>query len=241
VKVTDSLLKELVDRLATALGSDLKSAVLYGSAVTGEFHPRHSDLNVLCVLERLGADELERIRPAARWWETKGHPAPLVFTLEELRRAADLFAIELLDMKAHHRVLFGEDFLANLEVPMNLHRIQVERELRTNLVRLRQRYLGLRGDSRAVLLLMLRSLSSFLTLFRHALLALGHPVPESGATVVDRLGALLGFDPSACHTLLEVRAGKRPEKGVDVSHTFRFYLQAIEHVTREVDRRLEAN
>src|SRR5690348_17696911 len=75
---------------------------------------------------------------AAAWWEQKKFPAPQIFTLEELRSSADIFAIELLDMKTHHKMIYGEDFFDELAVPMELHRLQVERELRTNWVKLRQ-------------------------------------------------------------------------------------------------------
>lgn len=232
-------LDQLVRKLKEAAGSNLRSVVLYGSAVTGEFHPKHSDLNVLCVLEQLDAVELEELNPTAAWWSRKGHPAPLVFSLEELRRSADVFAIELLDIKASRRVLFGEDFFANLDVPMNLHHAQVERELRSNLIRLRQRYLAAPPDLKTLLGLMTASVSAFATLFRHALSALGEQPPQQKRDVLNRLAGLLGFDAAGFHTVLDVREGKRREKDVDIVATFRAYLEAVARVAHEVDRRLE--
>ena len=185
-------LAELVTKLKQAQGTNLKSVVLYGSAVTGEFHPQHSDLNVLCVLEKLGATELARMSPAARWWSGQGHPAPLVFGLQELQRSADIFAIELVDIKSGNKVLAGEDVFAGLEVPMNLHRLQVERELRTNLIRLRQRYLAARQDNKTVLRLMTDSVSSFASLFRHALIALGAKPEAQSAAPSDPVAAAPG-------------------------------------------------
>jgi len=137
-------LQELVSRLKLAAGENLRAAVLYGSAVDHEFH-EHSDLNVLCLLHRLGGADLENLRPVGLWWWRNGHPPPLLFTLAELRNSADVFSIELLDMKARHRMLEGADFLAELEVPMARHKLQVERELRTNVIRLRQSFLRWRG------------------------------------------------------------------------------------------------
>jgi len=230
-------LSELVEKLKAAAGANLKSAVLYGSAAGGEFHAEHSDLNVLLVLERLGLTELEKLNSTARWWESKGHPAPLVFTPEELARSADVFAIELLDIKARHEVLAGEDFFTALEVPLNLHRAQVERELRTNLVRLRQHYLAGSGNRKAVLKLMTESVSSFGTLFRHALIALGEQRPQHKRDAVDGLAALLGFDPSPFHTILDLRAGRRRAQAIDVPATFSGYLEAVARVTHEIDVR----
>lgn len=231
-------LNELVEKLRAAAGENLKSVVLYGSAATDEFHPGHSDLNVLCVLERLDIDALAKLNPPATWWEKKGHPAPLMFRLEELRRSADVFAIELLDIKTSRRVLFGEDHFATLEVPMTLHRVQLEHELRTKLIRLRQRYLATAHDRKRLLGLMSASVSTFLVLFRHALIVLGETPPKPKREVLNRLSSLLAFEPEPFLALLDVREGRRKEKEVDVEKTFRSYLDAITRVVEEVDRRL---
>ena len=72
-----------------------------------------------------------------------------MFTLEEMRRSADVFAVEFLDIKQRHRLLPGEDFLAQVDVPMHQHHLQVERELRAGVIRLRQAFLrsgGARKD-----------------------------------------------------------------------------------------------
>ena len=55
-------------------------------------------------------------------------------TRQELERSTDVFTIELLDMQQHHRVLFGEDVVQGLQIPMHLHRVQVEYELREKLI-----------------------------------------------------------------------------------------------------------
>ena len=95
----------------------------------------------------------------------EGNPAPLIFTLDELRRSADVFAIELLDMKNHHRMLYGEDFLERLDVPLGLHRLQVERELRTNWLRLRQAVLAAPHKKNIQLRIMLDSVARFAPFF----------------------------------------------------------------------------
>jgi predicted nucleotidyltransferase len=234
----DKDLHELVEKLKHAAGSNLKSVVLYGSAASGEFHAKHSDLNVLCVLARLDGAEIEKLNPAAEWWSRKGHPAPLLFTQEELHDAADVFAIEMLDIQASHRVLHGEDVFAGLHVPMSLHRLQVEHDLRTNLIRLRQGYLLAPRELKSLLGLMTTSVSTFGALFRHALIALGQPAAKSKREAVDRLAKHLGFDASGIHTILDVREGKLTENQVDVQATFHSYLVAVTRVAEEVDRRL---
>ncbi len=231
-------LTELVTRLKGAAGSNLLSVILYGSAATDEFHEGHSDLNILCITQSLGREDLSKLHDAAAWWVKKGHPAPLFFTRNELHHSADIFAIEFLDIKAAHRVLHGEDVMASLHVPMDLHRLQVERELRNNTLRLRQHYLRHPADSRKTLELMTSSISTFAALFRHALIALGEDPPPTKRATMDRLGSVLGFDPAPFHTVFEVREGRKRERDVDVQATFDAYLDRISKVTEEIDRRL---
>ena len=235
---TEEQLTQLVTKLKKAAGSNLVSVILYGSAATDEFHPDHSDLNVLCIARELGSTNLSRLGEACVWWTKKGHPAPLFFTPEELRHSADIFAIELLDIKAARRILYGEDVIATLDVPTERHRMQVEREFRNNALRLRQHYVMLAGDAGKTLELMLASISTFAALFRHALLALGEEPPGTRRATLDRAGSALGFDPSAFHTLLDIRERRKRGKDVDVQAMFDKYLHAVVKATEEVDRRL---
>lgn len=229
-------LSEFVVRVKEAAGENLRAVVLYGSGVDDDFRER-SGLNILCLLQRLTAEALESIRPTALWWGRKGHPAPLVFTLEELRNSADVFSIELLDMKARHRMLEGSDFLASLEVPTALHRLQVERELRTNVIRLRQSFLRCRGQRSELADLMMASASSFGTLFRHALMAVGQDAPKSNRAAADQLGALLALDTTAFHRVMDLREGKSAVGEMALEKIFGAYLDLVMKIAEEIDRR----
>jgi len=231
-------LTDLVIKLKNTAGSNLLSVILYGSAATEEFHEGHSDLNILCVMQNLGRDDLGKLHVAAAWWVKKGHPAPLFFTLDELHQSADIFAIEFLDIQAAHRILHGQDLMTSIQIPMNLHRLQVERELRNNTLRLRQHYLRHPADAKKTLELMTSSISSFAALFRHALMALGEEPPSSKRETMDRLGSALGFDSSPFHTIFEIREGRKRERDVDVQAIFSAYLDRVSKVTDEIDRRL---
>jgi predicted nucleotidyltransferase len=229
-------LSELVVRLKQAAGANLRAVVLYGSRAAQDFH-EHSDLNVLCVLRQLAGTDVESLRPTGLWWRQKGHPPPLLFTLEELRDSADLFSIELLDMKAHHRMLEGDDFFAQLEVPMVQHKLQVERELRTNVVRLRQSLLRWRGRRSELAELLIASASSFGTLFRHALIALGQRAEISVREAADQLTMLLGLDAAPFHALLDLREGKSAEGEINLEKMAASYVDMVTRASKEIDRR----
>jgi predicted nucleotidyltransferase len=63
--IAEQNLTDLVTRLKDAAGSNLLSVMLYGSAATEEFHPKHSDLNVLCIMRDLSQEELNKLHAAS--------------------------------------------------------------------------------------------------------------------------------------------------------------------------------
>ena len=235
----DHKLDELVQKLKTSGGDNLKAVALYGSAVTGEFHSKHSDLNVLCILEQAGAARIEALHAPVEWWMKQGHRAPLFFTLKELQSSADVFAIELLDMKMHHQMLYGEDVLAGLVVPLHYHAIQVERELRTYWLRFRQAILTAPKKADTYLDLMTSSFSAFTALFRHVLIALGEPPAAHKRAAIERVAQFAHADPSAFLTILEYREGKQKQQGIAVEETLERYFAFAEAVTDEFDRQLD--
>jgi len=157
---------------------------------------------------------------------------PLFLSVDELNLAADVFAIELLDMRRHHQVLYGDDLIAKLDVPMNLHRVQVEHELRTKLILLRQNIIN-RVD---ILKLMLDSVSSFMTLFRHSLIAMGEEPQPGQRDMLQQLRTTLNLDTGAFLELLKVREGTLKSDALDGKTIFPGYMKTIEQDISAVDR-----
>jgi hypothetical protein len=239
--IPDKKLEEFVRRMREAAGTNLESVILYGSAVAGDFHPEFSNLNLFCVLRDTSFANLEVVAPVARWWEGQKQPPPLIMTRQELERSNDVFTIELLDMQQHHRVLLGEDVLLGLQIPMNLHRVQVEYELREKLILLRQKLLLSSGNNQRLWELLIRSVSSFVTLFRHALIVLGGSVRVGKRENVQALAEQLNVDASAIYHVLDVREHKANPKSMDVNELFSRYLSVVEQVTAAVDETLDAD
>ncbi len=237
--VPEAKLTEFVQRIREAAGANLLSVILYGSAANGEYQPGFSNLNIFCVLRDGSFAALEPLSPVARWWAKDKQAAPLFMTAQELSRSTDVFTIELLDMQQHHRLLFGEDPLLSLNIPLDLHRVQVEYELREKLVLLRQQALLAAKDAQLEDLL-IRSVPSFTTLFRHVLIALGFPPATSRREAVRKLAAEIKFDASAFEQVLDIREKRISIKTVDVRSLFARYLAAIEQATASVDRIMEA-
>jgi predicted nucleotidyltransferase len=234
VKMEDKL-QDLVDRLKHAHGERLLSVVLYGSAATGEHKEHFSDLNVLCVLTRITPEELASDGPIFEWWRAQGNPSPLLLSETELRTSTDCFPIEFEDMKERRRVLFGKDLIQDLVIEKTFYRAQVEMELRSKLLRLRQKAADVLTKKPELLRLMIDSVSNFLVLARHALLVSGMPSGWRKREIVRHLPDI-GADGTPFDTLLDLRDQSKLAKDVDPQELFGSYLKQIEALVEHVDR-----
>jgi len=226
--------------MRAAAGANLAAVILYGSAAAGDYVADHSDVNLLCVLRETSFAAIEALAPTVEWWGKQKHRAPLLMSAEEMRRSADVFSIEFLDMRRHYRVLWGEDVLKTLEIPMRWHRAQVEYELREKTILLRQRLLAVSGNDEAKWELLLRSLPAFGTLFRHTLIALGDAGVGSKRDSAGVLAGKLGIDSSVFAELLDIRERKKDRKSANVDEIFARYLKLVEQVTAAVDKMLDS-
>jgi len=231
----EELLQQFVTLAKGAAGGNLESVVLYGSTVRGDAQAPYSDLNLLCVVHSTALAEMEKLAGVVHWWgQGQGQRAPLIFTAEELRRSADVFAIELLDMQRAHRVLYGADIIAGIPVPMNLHRVQVEHEMRTLIQKLRQHYLHGPADHTALRAALAKSLSSVVTLLRHTLLAMEQEAAIDRRDLLQQVRKHLGVDVHAFQTVLELRKSGGTSHG-NIVPIYGTYLETLEKICDQLD------
>ncbi|HXZ79975.1 MAG TPA: nucleotidyltransferase domain-containing protein [Terriglobales bacterium] len=228
-------LEELVQRLQSVAGRNLESVVLYGSAARDDFSEKYSDLNLLCILKDASSAELDKLAPVVQWWSKHlGQRPPLLLTAEEMRASADVYAMEMLDIQASHRILYGRDAIPEIDVPMNLHRLEVEHELRNTLLRLRQHYLLAHEDEQELERVLAKSASQVSALLRHCLIVVGAPIPESRRELVTQAGGQFGVDPAPFLAALDLREERRLQAGV--RETYHFYIRGLASLISEIDR-----
>ena len=205
----EKLLNQLVERLSQAHGTDLVSVLLYGSAAeAGQHDESFSDINVLCVLREISTRQLAQAQPVFEWWSHHQAPAPLLLSEHEVLNSTDCFAIEFHDMHRRRRVLFGRDVIEGLVIDGSFYRVQVEYELRTKLLRLRQKAATVLSNQTLLRRLLLDSVSTFSVLTRHALQLHATDAPPERRIVWKLAGERLGIDPAPFLALIDVREKK---------------------------------
>lgn len=227
--------EQLTERMKSICGSNLKAVILYGSAVAGDHAGRRSDYNVLVVLDRLGVTELNALSSVTRRWVNAGNPAPRLFTPQGLAGSVDLFPLEIADLQENHKVLFGQDLVKDFPLHQKNLRLQLEHELNGKLIQLRQHYLLAQGNPRQVTELLIRSLSTFLVLFRGALRLYQPKVPAQKMEALRELAKRMALPTRAFESIEQLKKGKQVP-GLDSGKLFTEYLQAIETVVNAVDK-----
>jgi hypothetical protein len=88
---------------------------------------------------------------------------------------------------------------------------------------------------------MTNSLSTFCSLFRHAVFALGEKMPgNKREAITAAANKLTNSDATPFHQLLDLREGKSDAKFLNVEPCLHSYLAFVESITNEIDRRLES-
>jgi len=233
----DVALNRLVDELRAAHGENLASIVLYGSVAAGDHVELRSDHNLLIVLQRITSEDLRLSHATIRDWLALGQPMPVYFTVEELKRAADVFPIEFLQMEQARKILHGRDPFEFVEIsPANL-RHQTEYELRTKLTQLRRLYIPASASVEKLSALMSASLASFAALFRAVLILHDQLPPVSKVESVRATVHLLGLDGSPFERIFELRTKTGSTlTETEVNLLFSAYMAQIERVIEGVDR-----
>lgn len=239
-----------LDRVATWLTDlyreRLQALVVYGSFANGggNHDPHRSDINLLAVLDRLDAATLDLGAPAVRWWVEQGYPAPVMLSRDEQDDSADIFPIEYRDIQAHHLVLRGEDCFSAVPAFPEHHRRQLLHDVRSKLLRLRAAYMQRGHQAKPLEALLLDSVSSFLTLFRHALAAPGEALIISKDEVLAAAAARFGFSPAPFEAILAARRSRSRLEGGKLDRLrplFAQYLAAIILVERALEVSKKSN
>jgi hypothetical protein len=233
----DATLKGLVADLCGAHGENLASIVLYGSVAAGDHVELRSDHNLLIVFHRITSEDLRLSHATIRDWLSLGQPMPVYFTVEELKRAADVFPIEFLQMEQARKILHGRDPFEFVDISQANLRHQTEYELRTKLTQLRRLYIPASTSVEKLSALMSDSLASFAALFRAVLILHGQEPPVGKADSVRATVHLLGLEGSPFEQIFELRSKTGSTLTETKANTlFSAYMAQIERVIEAVDR-----
>jgi len=164
----EKIVQEWAKELKQALGTNLVSIILYGSAARGEHVRSRSDLNLMLIFKKIDLQDIAKVGELMPR-KVRRHAPQLVFwTEEELEGAWDVFPLEFEDIMENHQCLLGKDILGTRKVDKKYTRYQIEFELRSKLLNVRDTWLKLNRDKDALEMFLIKAGTSFEYLIRKA-------------------------------------------------------------------------
>jgi predicted nucleotidyltransferase len=232
----ESVFREYVTDWQTAFGREVESIILYGSAARGEYVAGKSDINFLVALTPAGMAKLRQAVEITEKWRPRSVQIPRVLTRDYIHASLDSFPVEFLDMKLHHRVVFGSDPLADLEIsPQNL-RLQLEREFKGNLLHLREGLLGTGYDRDGLRNLLLRTIPAFTALFEAFLFLKREAIPTTRQEIFQKVANLANLDGGFVANLFRLQEKNTSLYREELWKLMEDYITQIEKLATYIDR-----
>ena len=228
-------LDDFVKGLQEAGKENLISVILYGSAASGEYVRKHSNLNLLVVLKDANLEGLEKFCGLINRWKFRGIN-PLFFSADYIRGSTDVFPIEFLDMKENHALLYGEDALKDLVIETGNLRFQCEQELKVKLISLRHFFLRNNKDRAALSRYLFKTFNSVMHILRNVLRIKGGGAPYLKQDILKDVSSQFHIDR---HTWEEILAAKNADIRLslkEVRALFIGYISDLERITDTLDK-----
>jgi len=235
-------LEQLVVQLAQVHGERLRCVLLYGSSAArdgarsggGDANAR-GDQNVLVLVDRIDAHQLEALGATTRAWVEAGNPPPFELTVDEWERSADIFPMEYADILAQHRVLHGALPEAR---PVRRHdlRRQAEYEATSKVLRLRQAIMHAGTDGARHREVLRASHGTLLAILRAAIRVAGEAVPGDRAAMIERVAQLAGLEAASFLRVHDDRQGARPISEREAESVLLDTLAQMERLAHWLDR-----
>ncbi len=189
------VIEEVVDAATRALGTTLRSIVLFGSAAENRLRAT-SDINVLIVVTRFDAPAVDAMRPTLQAAHAAVRLAVMWLVEDEMTAARDAFAVKFADIARRHRVLFGDDLFKGVTISRQAALTRVRQVLLNLVLRLRASY-ALERDREERLAFILADAAG--------------PLRASAAEILDLEGATVGSPRESLERLAkEWSADKAP-------------------------------
>lgn len=226
-------LRNFIQNLKDIYKDELISLILYGSAVSGEFIEKHSNLNILVVLKNTDLDNLKKASGIINKFKMIN---PLFLTKEHISSSTDIFPIEFLDMQENYLVLYGKDILKEINIDVKNLRFQCEHELKAKLINLRQAYLRINNDKTALRNLLFRSFTSILHILRNVLRLKGKKPPYLKQDILKEAALEFQMDMNVWEKILAAKNKQIKLSNKDTEELFINFVRELEKIVDIVDR-----
>jgi predicted nucleotidyltransferase len=232
----EEIFDEFVADVKGAFGKELISIILYGSGAKGEYVRKKSDINFLIILSEEGILNLSKAFGLVKKWRKRNVSAPLFMTESYLESSLDSFPIEFLSMQQHHKVVFGKDVLANLQISNDHLRLQFEEQIKGKLLHLRNEFLAAAGDKRLLRRLISATVPTFASLFNALLTLKDIEPPKEKTAVLQKAAEAFDLKQDVFKQVIAIRENSVKLSGDELVALTEKYIAEIRKLAFMVDK-----
>lgn len=219
--------------LKETYGDELESVILYGSASSGEFSCRNSNIDIAVILKDASLDNISRISGAAnkkRFLQIN----PVFFTEDYIKTSADVFPIEFLDMKENYHILYGKDVLDGLKIDSKNLRFQCEQELKSRILNIKRMYIRSKGP-RAARQILFKSFASVIHIARSFLKLRVGVSPYKKFELIDLIGSVFDIDTACLRRIFEAKTNDLKLSERDAEDMLLELTRIAEKISEKID------
>jgi predicted nucleotidyltransferase len=225
-----------LDELFKIYHGKIEAIFAYGSIVTGEWVKNVSDVNLLIVVDDVNISKLEFCLKLIKKGTKKKITTPLFLTKQYIETSLDTFPMEFLEFKENHLLVYGEDFLKDLEIGRGNLRLEVEHQLKANLLRLRQVYLEIGLRRKGFEKFTKSVISNLMPAFRNLLrLKQIDPPPLLKEEIIKKIGEEFQIEIQALLDVLEDKKNDEKIKGKKIE----YYLEKTESILKKLSQEVD--
>ena len=226
----------LLTRLHEDLHDDLLSLCVVGSALTGDFHPKYSDINTVLVVRRRSHRLLQLLAGYGKSMGKRKLCAPVLMTPEYIQQSLDVFGAEFLDFQFNHALVYGPNPFTELSFRKQDIRLQCERQFKAALIKLRQGYISALGKSKIVAGLLLECVSELAVLLRAMLWLKDTDRPLEALAALEVAAKTFEFNSQKISPIMILKQQHVRPHANQVETMFEDIYQVIDHLARKVDQ-----
>lgn len=239
LKVSDEVRRDLeafVRQLGEFYGEDLVSITVFGSAVSGGYSQKSSDINLLVIYSELNIADLNKVAKLAQEWVKKRHFSPRFLSKRNLLSSARYFQVDWADMKDAHVVLYGEDVLAGIPIlPADMH-WQLSHEIKRMRMRIKQQFWRACNDDNLLRRIIVERFSSLVHLIQALLFLQQKTATTTGSDAIETAVLEFGVDAECARKLQKLKAGTIKLDHDELVETFAGLMDIIRLVDVAVER-----
>jgi hypothetical protein len=188
----------------------------------------------MVVLNQVDVGTLDRIAPIIQAGLRDFRLAAMLLSEGDLRRSTEVFPVKFLDMRRHHRVLWGKDVFSDLTISRDHVRLRCAQEFTNLLLRLRQFYVQRAHQPELIESTLTKAVSSFLaSLNTLAELKTGQAASDK-SSIIDA-AERIGLEVQALRDVLALKLGELKPTTEELKHLYDLFMMTVQQAAELVD------